>query len=65
MRELDGRSVEQVAPLAGLTASEWEDIEAGQAPSTVEQVYWLATALRLGRSWRKPLVSLCAAAQEK
>lgn len=63
-RELDGRPVEELAPLAALTPAEWEAIEAGQAPDTVEQVLLLATALRLGDSWLVPLVRLCARAKE-
>ncbi|MGO8759949.1 MAG: helix-turn-helix domain-containing protein [Terracidiphilus sp.] len=64
-RDLDGRPLEELAPLAGLAPAEWEAIEAGQAPDTVEQVLMLATALRLGDSWLVPLLRLCARAQEK
>jgi len=63
-RELNGRPLEELAPLAGLSPAEWEAIEAGQAPDTVEQVLLLATALRLGDSWLPPLVHLCAQAHE-
>lgn len=64
-REMDGRPLEELAPSAGLAPAEWEAIGAGQAPDTVEQVLWLATALRLGDSWLVPLLRLCAQAQEK
>jgi Helix-turn-helix domain len=64
-RDLDGRPLEELAPLAGLAPAEWEAIEAGRAPDTVEQVLLLATALRLGDSWLVPLLRLCARAQEK
>jgi len=63
LRELDGRPVEELAPIAGLTVQEWESIEAGQAPEIVEQVYLLALALELGDAWQRPLVYLCAQAQ--
>lgn len=64
-RELDGRPIEELAPLAGLSRAEWEDTEAGQAPDTVEQVLFLATALRMGDSWLPRMLSLCARAQDR
>ena len=51
MRMNDDRTLEEIAPLAALTVSEWEEIEAGQVPDTWEQICLMATALRLGRSW--------------
>jgi hypothetical protein len=63
-RELDGRPLEELAPQAALTPAEWEAIEAGPAPDTVEQVLLLVTALRLGDSWLVPLLRLCARAYE-
>lgn len=41
-RQRDGRPIEQLAPLAGLSVKEWETIEAGEAPEsfeTIEQIY--------------------------
>ena len=64
-RDLDGRPLVELAPLAGLEPAEWEAMEAGQAPDTVEQVLLLATALRLGDSWLVPLLRLCTQAQAK
>jgi transcriptional regulator with XRE-family HTH domain len=61
-RDSDGRSLEELAPLAGLTPAEWVAIEEGEAPGLVEQVYLLAAALRLGDSWLVPMVRLCAQA---
>jgi hypothetical protein len=54
----DGRSLEELAPQAGLTVAEWEAIEAGQLPMAWEQVLMLAMALRLGRSWMPYLMKL-------
>ena len=58
IRLLDGRPLTELAPLVGLTAPEWERIEAGQAPDTWEQVSLIATVLHLGRSWMPYLVHL-------
>ncbi len=65
-RERDGRPLEELAREAGLTPAEWEAMEAGEAPSTVEQVLWLARALNLGDSWLAEMLRLCSrAAQQK
>lgn len=61
----DGRPLEELAPLAGLTVAEWEAIEAGQVPDTWEQICLMATALQQDRSWRASLVHLCQGAWEK
>ena len=63
-RCLDGRPIEELAPMAGLSPAEWEAIEAGHAPCTVEQVLMLASVLRLGDSWLKVLLRLCARANQ-
>jgi transcriptional regulator with XRE-family HTH domain len=63
-REQDGRPLEELGRLAGLTPAQWGSIEAGQSPDCVEQVLLLATALRLGDSWLAALLRLCAQAQE-
>ena len=59
----DGRPLEEIAPMAGLTAPEWECIEAGQAPDTWEQVCLIAAVLYLGRSWTPYLSQLWAVAK--
>jgi hypothetical protein len=64
-RMQDGRPLEEIAPLAGLTVKEWTTIEAGQVPDTVEHVYLLAAVLYLGRSWRDFLVQLCVGVWEQ
>jgi Helix-turn-helix domain len=58
----DGRSLEKLAPSAGLTVAEWGAIEAGQLPMAWEQVLLLAMVLRLGRSWMPYLMRLWAKA---
>ena len=63
IRLLDGRPLEELAPLVGLAAPEWERIEAGQAPDTWEQVCLIAMVLHLGRSWTPYLVHLWAGAK--
>lgn len=63
-RKLDGRSIEELAPLAGLKPAEWEAIEAGHAPEVVETMLMLATALHLGDSWLPRMLQLCARANE-
>lgn len=62
LRLLDGRSLEELAPKAGLTVAEWGAIEAGQLPMAWEQVLMLAMVLRLGRSWMPYLAKLWAKA---
>ena len=63
-RVADGRRLEEIAPLAGLTVPEWVEIEAGQVPDTWEHVCLLANALGLSRSWMASVVHLCVAAWE-
>ena len=65
IRERDGRSVEEAARLAGMKASEWEAVEAGQVPLTWEEMDALAEGLKASRSWIGSLVILCAGAWEK
>lgn len=62
VREKDGRSLEEIAGLAGMTAAEWEALEAGQVPSTSEQLLSITDALRTGRPWMASIVFLCAGA---
>jgi transcriptional regulator with XRE-family HTH domain len=54
----DGRPLEEIAPLAGLTVPEWEEIEAGRAPDTWEHICLISAVLYLGRSWRPYLAQL-------
>ena len=65
IRVNDGRSLEEIAPLAALTVPEWEAIETGQVPDTWEQVCLMATALCLGRSWMTLLGRLYSGAYGK
>jgi hypothetical protein len=50
-RRGDARPLEELAPMAGLTVPEWEEIEAGRIPDTWEHVCLMVQALRLGPSW--------------
>lgn len=59
----DGRSLEEVAPLAGLTVPEWEEIEAGRAPDTWEHICLISAVLYLGRSWMPYLAQLWVGAK--
>ena len=61
-RLCDGRPLEELAPLAGLTVSQWESIEAGQSPCTWEAILAIAMVLRRGRSWMQYLAPLWARA---
>ena len=61
-RRNDGRSLEELAPKAGLTVEEWESIKGGQLPDTWEQVLLLAMVLRIGPKWMKYLRQLCVEA---
>jgi len=63
-RVADGRPFEEIAPLAGLTVSEWVEIEAGRVPDTWEHVCLLANALGLSRSWMASVVHHCVEAWE-
>jgi hypothetical protein len=60
LRIRDGRPVEAIAPLAGLTAPQWEEIEAGQAPDFSEQVGLISSVLFLNLAWRNYLLQLWA-----
>jgi hypothetical protein len=63
-RVADGRPLEEIAPLAGLTVPEWEEIEAGRVPDTWEHVCLLANALGLSRSWMASVAHLWLEAWE-
>ena len=57
-REKKG-SIEEVAARAGMTVSEWTALEAGQVPTTVEQLQAITAAL--DKDWRGmvSLVGFC------
>lgn len=59
VREEQGRSLEDAARLAGMTASEWEAIEGGKVPSTREQLVSMAEALEIGWEWMAAIAVLC------
>jgi DNA-binding XRE family transcriptional regulator len=60
----DGRPLAELAPRAGLTVEEWEQIEAGRVPGTWEIVLLLAMVLELDRSWLPYFARLCEGARE-
>jgi hypothetical protein len=64
-REEDGRPLEKLAPLAGLTVAKWKEIEAGRVPDIWEHVCLPANALGLDRSWLTSVVHLCEEARGK
>lgn len=47
-REMNGRSVEEAVRLAGMEASEWRAVEAGQVPNRT-QLRFMADAIGIGR----------------
>lgn len=57
-----GRSVEQAAAAAGMSAAEWEAVEAGQVPETVEQACRMGDGLGGDPMWMAPLVIFCGEA---
>jgi len=54
----DGRSLEELAPKAGLTVPEWESIERGELEIALEQVLMFAMVLGYSRSWVRYLTML-------
>lgn len=60
-----GRALAELAPGAGITVSEWEQIEAGRIPDAWEQVLRLVAALGIDRSWLPYFARLCEGAQEQ
>jgi transcriptional regulator with XRE-family HTH domain len=58
-REKESRSVEEAARLAGMETSRWEAVEAGQVPSSLEQLLSIAAALNMDRAEMRGLVVLC------
>jgi len=51
VRLRDGRPLDRIAPLAGLTVQQWEEMEAGRTPDSWEQVRLITAVLFLGHSW--------------
>jgi hypothetical protein len=60
----DGRLLAELAPKAGLTVPQWEEIEGGRMPDTWEHVLLLARALDLDDSWLSYFARLYLGAQE-
>lgn len=62
VRKKAGRSLEDVAPLAGMSVAEWTAVEAGRVPNTLEQLHSMADALGVGWNGMASIVFLCAGA---
>lgn len=61
----DGRPLAELAPGAGLTVEEWEEIEGGRMPDTWEHILLLVTVLHFDRSsWLPYFARLFQGAQE-
>jgi transcriptional regulator with XRE-family HTH domain len=58
-REERNLSIEEAARGAGMSASEWESIEAGTVPRTREQLQALAAGLGLELEAMVPVVLFC------
>src|SRR5579863_1831325 len=59
VREKLGHSIEETARRSGMTASQWEVIEAGKVPRAREQLVAMAEALEVDRSGMASLAVLC------
>jgi transcriptional regulator with XRE-family HTH domain len=59
VREKLGRSIEETARRAGMTALQWESIEAGQVPRTRKQLAAMAGALDVDWTGMASLAVLC------
>ena len=57
-RRNDGRPIEDLAPLAGMTTPEWKAIEAGEAPDTWEFILMMGAVLHMGPRWMLNLAHL-------
>ena len=62
LRRLDGRPLEELAPQAGLTVEEWEQIEGGRLRLACEQVLMFGMVFHLGRSWVRYLLRVAGIA---
>jgi len=59
-REKTGRSIEETAVRIGMTAEDWQEVEAGRLlPNTREQVYVLADAVDIEWGEMVEIVRLC------
>lgn len=61
-REKRGCSVEEVAHLAGMEASEWLAVEAGGVPETAAQLRLMGAALQFSKVQLATVVQLCRGA---
>lgn len=64
-RYLTDRSIEELAPSAGLTPADWEAVEDGRVPDCIEQMLLMASALQIGDSLLAPMLTLCARAYQE
>ena len=63
-RLLDGRPLEELAPQAGMTVQEWEQMETGEVLPCWELLLWVTGMLSMGRSWVPYLARLYAGTQQ-
>jgi len=65
-RNLDGRPLEEVAPLAGLTVDEWLELEAGGAADFCwETILLIRQVLRCDATWMAYVAKFYKAAQSQ
>jgi transcriptional regulator with XRE-family HTH domain len=64
-REAGGRSVEEVAHLAGMEASQWAAIEGGYVPADATRLRSMAGALECGYEKLASLAFICQGAWEQ
>jgi len=60
----DGRPLEELAPQAGMTVQEWEQMETGEVLPCWELLLWVTGMLSMGRSWVPYLARLYAGTQQ-
>jgi len=63
-REKTGRSIEEVAALAGMEPSAWLAVESGRVPETAKQLRTMAEALKLSNAQFGIILLLCRDAWE-
>lgn len=64
-REMRSLSVEEASRAAGMSASEWDAVEAGTVPRTREHLHALAAGLGLEVGDMVPVVLLCRRAWDR
>lgn len=65
-RSIDGRPLEEIAPLAGLKVEEWKAIEDGDGAAYCwEQMLLIAQALRRGPIWMSYLAKFYRGARQQ